>query len=252
MNYYIDIHNHCLPLIDDGPKSLEESLRILRFAYDQGIREIIVTPHSIRNELLIEKEIIEQRLKEVQEAALMQDINIYLHTGCELFYSSGLLNNLLSGRANTLGGSKYILIEFFPDEELKRIIHAVYEVYSAGYYPIIAHVERYEALREIKAVIKLVSLGAYIQVNSASVLGDEGRDKKAYIKKLLHRKLVHYIATDAHNMKNRKPKMIDCIQYIEKKFGYDYAAELSYLNAKEIIEHKEPGNSLRITNSAID
>lgn len=235
MNYFIDIHNHCLPAIDDGSKSMQETLKMLNTAYEQGIREIIVTPHFRRIKSFQEQKVLEEVFVQVQEMILSQNINITLHLGYEVFYSSTLIEWLLSGISLTLTRSKYILIEFFPDEEAKRIHRSVYELLVAGYYPIIAHVERYQALKRIESIKELIELGAYLQVNAGTVVGENGREMKRYVNKLLSYQLVHFIATDAHDGVRRKPKMRQCMEYIERKYGSEYTKELSLINPKKIL-----------------
>lgn len=235
MNYLIDIHNHCLPAMDDGSKSMQETLEMLQIAYEQGIREIIVTPHFKRVKSMQEQKSMEEVFGSVQAMIRSEKINITLHMGYEVFYSSNLLEWLMRGNSLTLAKSKYILIEFYPDEEAKRIRQSVYELIAAGYSPILAHVERYQALKGMETVKELIELGAYLQVNVGTVLGENGREMKRYVQKLLKCQLVHFIATDAHDGVKRKPKMMQCMQYIERKYGREYAKELSYTNPKKIL-----------------
>lgn len=236
MNYYIDIHNHCLPNVDDGAKNKEESLEMLRCTYDQGIRDIIVTPHFKKIKRGRTKEEIQRKLREMQEALDNEKIDLKLHIGCELFYSSRSIEYLENNIIATLADSSYILIEFYPDEEFRKIREATYELLAAGYVPILAHVERYQYLSDLSKVVELIELGALIQVNVASILGKQGRKTTKYVNTLLKNRLVHFVATDAHDMDRRRPRLLECVHYLEKKYGIEYADELCTLNPQKILK----------------
>lgn len=238
MKHLIDIHNHCLPNVDDGADSIEETLEILRSEYEQGIRDVIATPHYKKPGRGRTKKEIRQVISSIQDALRKEHIDIHLHIGCELFYSSRCIEYLQKDIVATLADSKYVLVEFYPDEDYRKIREGIYELVAAGYRPILAHVERYDSLASIDKVIEVIELGASIQVNADAVLGKEGIRVAWYVHKLLKNHLVHFVATDAHDSKKRKPRLLECEKSLEKKYGIQYAEELCILNPKRILNQR--------------
>lgn len=111
MTGVIDVHAHILPGIDDGSRDWDESRRLLEESYRQGIRYIIATPHYSRRGLPSDIYDLSEKLKE-EARKIAPDFQIGL--GQETYYHEGLIENLKNGRALTLDGSQYVLVEFEP------------------------------------------------------------------------------------------------------------------------------------------
>ena len=160
----IDVHNHSMAGVDDGSPDMDTTFHMFQMAYENDIRAIILTPHYRSS---MPDEVTHNRYKAFRKALwaaekVSPDLKLYL--GAELFYDSEMLKKLQSGRAPTLNGTRYILVEFPVYAEYSYINHAVRELWGAGYYPILAHIERYEALRKKERVEELIDLGAYMVV----------------------------------------------------------------------------------------
>ena len=239
MEGYIDIHSHILPGIDDGARDFETSMEMLRTAYDNKIRKIILTPHHKIGRHNARPEKILELAREIGEAARAADMEITFYVGNELYYSSETVHALEERLACTMAGSSYVLVEFGPVDSLEHIRGGVYQIISAGYCPIIAHVERYESVcAKVEHVADLAAMGCYIQVNAGSVIGQCGMGTKQFLKKLLKRELVHFIATDCHDMGRRSPKLLECARYMERKFGKEYTHRLMCGNPACVIENR--------------
>ena len=236
MDGIIDIHSHILPGLDDGSRSLEQTLSMIGIAYSEGIRTIIATPHYQESKVSNPIARIEESIGIVNEAIAMSYPDMKLYMGSEIYYSQdigALLNDKL---IPTLAGSKYILVEFSPMSDYRYIKEGLHSLVLEGYIPILAHCERYiEATRDISRVEELISMGVYIQVNSMSIDGSTGRDYEKFTKKLLKRKLVHFIATDSHSDRTRAPSVGKTIAYINKKYGEAYTKQLLTDNPGRII-----------------
>lgn len=233
---FIDMHSHILPGLDDGSKCMEQSLEMLRIAQEEGITEIIATPHNMPGKGRPTREVLEERLGQLQEAAEEEGISIRIHLGTEYYYREEVSEIFDREEAVTMADSEYVLLEFNPLEERAYIFNAVRDTYSSGYTPIIAHVERYEQLmKKTEHVKTLKDMGALIQVNAASVIGENGRQSKRDVKKLLKAELVDFVSTDAHSDGHRAPKMSKCAAYLSKKYGPEYADRLLYKNAKKYL-----------------
>ena len=237
MDSYIDIHSHILPGIDDGAENFETSMEMLRAAWNDGIREIILTPHNKPSHRNAGPEKINRLMGNLQDKARKEGINIEFHTGNEIYYGSDMTEKLEEGRAFPLAGSAYVLVEFGMGEDIDHIRYGLYEALSHGYRPILAHVERYgRMLMKTNRVEDLVRMGCYIQVNAGSIMGTFGFSAKQFTKKLLAQGLVHFVATDAHDMGKRKPILSDCAGYVSRKYGEGYAERLFYGNPMSVIK----------------
>lgn len=231
-----DLHCHILPGIDDGAETIEETRKMLRMAKKEKIGTILATPHynCERNKEFPQKcqKVYEEVCQEIKE----MNLEIELLLGNEIFYNSEALDALRNGEALTLNHTRYVLIEFAPYVELLTIRKAVQELQTAGYFPILAHIERYECLKKEEEIQNLVDMGAYIQVNASSLTGRLGIKVQWYLKKLMRHGLVHIVATDAHGSKQRCPKMQKTVAYIKKKVGVDYCKTITEENPKKIIK----------------
>lgn len=233
---YIDIHSHIIPGVDDGSKSMEQSLRMLHKAQQEGIDTMILTPHNKAEHRNVSVEGIYRRIEELKQAAEREQLTIKLYPGNEIFYRDGVVELLEDGEVCTLAGSSYVLVEFRPVEEFSYIRRAIYELAGNGYIPVLAHVERYACMASsIDNVRYAIDRGALIQVNAGSIIGRSGFRVKQSVKKMLKEHLVHFVGTDAHDDIKRNTEIADTARYLCKKYGQDYADALLRDNAARII-----------------
>lgn len=233
---YTDVHCHILPKVDDGSQSMEETMEMLRIAADNGITSMIVTPHYKRGRVGIPREKIGVLLKEVQERAKGEGISIRLYPGTEIYYNSSLEEKLASGWLARMNDTDHILVEFSPVDSFPYIRNAVDDIFSLGYRPIIAHVERYECmLGDVENVRMVHEMGGLVQVNAGSVAGSCGFKAKHFIRKLLKEHLVDFVGTDAHNVSGRAPEMARCAEMLYKKCEKKYADAILFGNAERYL-----------------
>ena len=140
------------------------------------------------------------------------------------------------GKAATMAGSKYVLLEFNPMDEWDYIRHGADDMLSQGYFPIIAHVERYANVMKDDRAKELKQKGCYLQINAASVLGELGWGTKKNCKDMLKNNLVSFIASDAHEDKKRTPRLDKCVKYISKKYGEEMAEKIFATNPMKVIK----------------
>lgn len=236
MNPYIDIHSHILPGLDDGAEDFEMSLRMLQQAAAGHIGEMILTPHykPMRRNLPPEK--VKKVFLELEKKRAKAGIPIQLHLGSEIYYSSEVIQALEKGKALTMADTYYVLTEFSPREDHVYIRDAVYSLLSEGYCPILAHVERYADLMARKArVQELYDMGCCIQVNAASITGDNGWESRRDVKWLLKRGYVHFVATDSHDDRKRTPRLDEAAAYVAKRYGDAYCRKLFRENAAVLL-----------------
>ena len=159
--------------------------------------------------------------------------------GREIYYTSDIPDELEAGKHLTMGNSKYVLVEYQPTVDYNYLRTSISNIIQMGYIPLIAHIERYMCIvKEIDRAYELSNMGAFIQVNASSVIGESGKDIKKFIKKLMKDEMVDVIGTDAHSNGGRAPRIRECAEYICKKFGYDYAKRVLHDNAELILQGK--------------
>lgn len=240
----IDIHSHIVFDVDDGPRNKKETKALLQYAYDQGIRTIVSTSHRRKRMFETPEEKIAANFQEVQKIAKEVADDLQVVYGAEIYFTSDVLDKLEKNRIPTLGGTSYALIEFSMDTPWKEIHKALSDVLRLGITPVVAHIERYHALEnEEKKVQDLINMGCYIQINSSSVLkpklfGDKYKFMKKRAQYFLDRDLVHFVASDMHNLDARPPYMKEAYQVIQKKYGKQKANELFEENQRILLEDK--------------
>ena len=240
MKNFIDIHSHILPGVDDGSDSLEMSIRMLRRAADDGISGIILTPHNKPGHRHRHFSEMKSRVEGLRKMMSEGSINIDLYMGSELYYRNGLLEELANDLAGTMAGSRYVLVEFNPLEDYDYIRNGIYSLLTGGYYPILAHVERYQNVCAKKyGIDDLIEMGCYIQVNAGSLMRNAGAKTRRLVKNILKQRQAHFIATDAHDLGKRAPYLSDCAHFISKKYGEDYSEKLFCDNPLCVIGDEE-------------
>lgn len=239
LSNYIDIHNHILPGVDDGSKSMKETIQIIEKAVKQGITEMIATPHYHCGANNVEVSKLEELREQVQEEATKIDKEFRIHLGNELMYSDSLLEDVKLKKALTLANSRYVLIEFSTSISYETLYKGMRNFISSGFSPIIAHVERYECLRKkFNFIQELIELGCYIQMNSSSLVGGLFHKESHYLRKLVNGGMVHLIASDSHDMYYRVPLMNDIVKSLMKKTDYKIMEDIFIHNPRKILEHK--------------
>ncbi len=238
MDGYIDIHCHILPGVDDGAADDEIMCQMLRTAWKEGISEIIATPHFHKGHVEPSQDQLLRAWQQTVYRAQEIDKNFKIYLGNELYSSHCLAERLNAGKVFAMANSSYVLVEFSPVISYFEIQSSLQHLQMNGYRPIVAHAERYGCLlKNPYRVEELVDMGILIQVNTASVTGENGFQAKSFTKKLLKYELVHFFGTDAHNMKARKPLMKKCVSYIARKYGESCAQRLSRENALRMISN---------------
>ena len=186
-----------------------------------------------------ERTVIDETFEELNKHSRKLHPDLKLFIGNEIYYYPSVPEWIEEGRVHTLADSDYVLLEFSTTVEKRELLEAVQNLCSHGYYPVLAHVERYDCLiRDPSYVGDLIDNGAYIQVNSKTIAGEGGMKIRHFVKRLLKEEWIHFIGTDAHSMGGRKPEIADCADYIIRKCSEEYAAGILYANAVNIIKNR--------------
>ncbi len=229
---YIDVHSHILPGMDDGSRSMEQTLRMMKIAVSEGITTMIATPHNMPGKGCPPGNVVQRKVDELRRRGEKEGIFLEIAAGTEYYYREEVLDILEDGDVLTLGDSDCVLVEFEPMAERNYIRNALRNILGLGYRPVIAHVERYAKLMEDISVLgDMRKNGVLVQVNAMSVTGDNGRQAKKDVRGLLKRGMVDFVATDAHSDGRRAPLIEKCAEVLYKKCGTEYADRLLFGNA---------------------
>ncbi|MDY4898176.1 MAG: CpsB/CapC family capsule biosynthesis tyrosine phosphatase [Eubacteriales bacterium] len=236
MLHYTDIHCHMLSGTDDGARTDEEMFAMLDAAYASGTRSICLTPHFNPMRFGDNRERGERAYEKLCAYAHEKYPDMYLSLGNELFYHFGCTDRLNEKSCRTLGGSRYVLVEFDFGTSMYEMERALKDLLSSGYIPVFAHVERYGAVKPpFRELERLKDMGVLIQINSTSLCGGWGRGIQRKTVKLLRRFLPDILAGDAHDTVFRHPRLDECEQILTGMFGTEYTRALMCDNPAKII-----------------
>lgn len=236
----IDIHCHILPEVDDGSRSLNESIEMAMIAKEQGIKKIINTSHYHPDFSYKKGEELLKELNDFNNVLKENMIDIEVLIGNEIYYTQDLIKQIDELDFYTLNNSRYLLIEFPPTNFPKDLCNIVYELKERSYIPVFAHVERYIEVQENPDLIyEAIKAGAIIQVNSNSILGKSGKTIEQVCDTLIKRNMVHVVGSDAHRSKRRTPIFLDAYKHVSDKYSKDYADDIFIKNNNAIANDED-------------
>ncbi|MGE7761374.1 tyrosine-protein phosphatase [Peribacillus sp. NPDC097895] len=218
----IDIHSHILPEMDDGSGNIQESIEMARKAVEQGITDIIATPHYIKGKYENDKEKVEEETRKLNQVLDEMDIPLKVWPGQEIRISDVLIDDYDNNKIMGLNASRYILLELPLNHVPRYMERLIYDLQMKRMTPIIAHPERnLEIIKNPQLLKELIWKGAYSQITAGSITGKFGWRTKRFSKFLVHSGLTHFIASDSHNVGNRGFQIREANKIIEKSFGKD-------------------------------
>lgn len=222
----IDLHAHIVPMVDDGPSSLEESIEMLRIARQDGITTIVATPHIYEFD---DEDQVKAKISAVEDLRrhLEQD-TVKIVNGAEVMLREDIVEFVEKHPEVLLGqNTKYILVEM-PIYNLPLFAEeALFRLQLRQVTPIIAHVERYFwAWENPERLYRLVESGCLTQINASS-LADRGRSKsRAIALKMLRDGIVQLIASDAHSSSTRPPILSKAVDEVSRYIGKYLALQM--------------------------
>lgn len=216
----IDIHCHILPCCDDGSSSIKESILMINEEINQNVEKIIVTPHSYSYRSIYSNY---NMLKEYVN-------NIFL--GCEVFINDvkEIVKLLDYKIIPTMNNTKFVLVEFHPNDSFEYIYNSVEYIIKNHYYPVIAHIERYNNIL-FTNYKKLIDLGCYFQLNFYSFENERNNMIKEKALYCLENNFISFLGSDAHGINYRKPIINSGIEKIKKLTNTNYFNNIIYNNA---------------------
>ncbi len=224
----VDVHSHILPFVDDGSDSVEKSVNLVKNLVSDGVRRIILTPHYKIGIYEKGKEEILENFNSFKLEVKNRGIDAELYLGQEVFCDNKIYELLEQKKVLTINNTNYLLIEF-DYFSYADILDYCYNIMQMGYIPVIAHIERYRYL-DANTLIDLHHLGALIQVNASSVIGQHGKKFQKRVFAAIKSGLVDFVTTDVHF--SRESSLLSAYNVISKKFGNLLANDLFIENSK--------------------
>ena len=228
----IDIHTHIIPYVDDGSTNISTSVIMIKKAIEQGVTDIICTPHYMRGVYGRDKNVIVANFLKLKETVKELNLPINIYLGQEIKYNKDVKDKLLDDKLLYINDTRYILLEFSLSNkiDISDVIYS-YQLYNIN--PIVAHIERYDYIT-IDDIREIKLHNGLIQINATSIIGKEGFKKKRFVNKLIKEGLVDFIGSDIHE--DRQYRIKDAYKYVCKKHGTDKADKLFKLNALMLIK----------------
>lgn len=232
----IDIHSHPLWEVDDGAATFEDALAMCKMAAEDGTTHLVATPHC-NYTYPYNVEINRQKLAELQAAA---GESPQLLLGCDFHLSYDNLQQVAETPQDfTINRGSYLLVEFpdqFIPEQMDRVF---YDMQAQGLTPIITHPERNPVFgRQSGLLHHWVTTGCLAQVTAQSYTGRFGQFPQRLAEGWLAANLVHFFASDAHDVKYRRPMLSACYRKVAEAMGEETAARLLEKNPEAVINDR--------------
>ncbi|MBN2492769.1 MAG: hypothetical protein JXQ29_18115 [Planctomycetes bacterium] len=217
----IDLHAHVLPAVDDGPRELDGALALLERLAADGVTDVVATPHMLDGRFDVTPARLRTALAALRAAAQEAAIGVVLHPGAEVVAQAGLEAMVRDGTAVTLaGGGRYLLVETSFHAVPPELDRLVFALALEGVTAILAHPERIlEVQRRPDSLAPRVAAGLLLQVNASSLTGDGGEGPRDAAFALLDRGLVHLVASDAHDVHHRPPRLAAAQALLRARVG---------------------------------
>lgn len=218
----IDLHFHILPGIDDGAKTIEESIAIATKAAADGIKTIVATPHHKNGSYENPKSKIIQEVESLNARLAEEGIDIKILPGQETRIFGEIVEAFEADELQTVNNSPYLLIELPSNHVPSYTGQILFELQVKALKPIIVHPERNAAIIEHSDTLyHLVKKGSLTQVTASSILGDFGKKIQRFSFDLIEAGMAHLIASDAHNLTSRSCRLREAYDLVENEFGME-------------------------------
>ena len=235
----IDFHTHIIPNIDDGSRSIDETIKLIKEAEAAGFDELILTSHYIEN--YYETDVPERDIwvNAISDNLRSRGIETSIYLGNEIYITDNIMELLKNGKASTINNGCYVLFEMPFTEEPMNLYNVIYSMQENKLIPILAHPERYKFIqKEPEIVYELIEKGVLMQSNYGSILGEYGQKTQFIVRKFLENNMVHFLGSDVHRPNTIYPKIPDALKEIESIIGSEKLEKLTTINPKKVLDNK--------------
>src|SRR6202142_2513499 len=236
MSGYIDLHCHCIPGIDDGARSIEESTEILGALRSLGFTRVITTPH-MRPGMFDNTATMLSSAFEIFSAQLSNRPGLpTVDLSCEHFFDDVVFRAVMDGKSLPYPGGRSLLLEFYSNDFPLTIDHRLADIRRRGYLPVIAHPERYEPLWKSPDILeRLLDVGCVALLDTGALVGRYGKKSQRCARNLLERGLYRAACSDAHRIHDVQATG-QGIDWIAKEYGMEEVGELFVAGPEAILQ----------------
>ncbi|WP_457595328.1 tyrosine-protein phosphatase [Hydrogenimonas sp.] len=196
----VDIHSHLLPGVDDGSKTMYESVKMIKAYKAMGYKKLITTPHIMWHRYKNSSEIILEKLEYLKDALADHEVDIEVEAASEYFLDEHFAK-LLANKEILTFGDNYLLFEMSYTRAPKDLREIVFDIEMAGYRPVLAHPERYIFMHDdFKEYEELKELGVFFQLNLNSLAGQYSKRVQKIALELANRGMVDFLGSDVHKL----------------------------------------------------
>jgi protein-tyrosine phosphatase len=220
----VDIHSHILPGLDDGSPDLETSVGMARLAAEHGTTDIVASPHCDFQHSF-DPAVVEAGIEELNQACAGA---LRIHYGCDFHLHYENVQDAVAHPAKyAVNHKRYLLVELSDLLAIRGTEEALRQLVAARLFVIITHPERNGILRrQLGVLASWVEEGIFLQVTAQSLFGVFGRNAKSCAVELLRRGLVHFVASDGHDLRRRPPRLDQAFEWVSKELGEATATRL--------------------------
>ena len=239
---FIDLHAHILPGLDDGPETLEESIKMAQMALDQGICKVVATPHVTEGVFDNDKDVILEKTRELQEALKQEEIPLEVIPGAEIHISDNIIRLLEQDKLLTINnGGKYILLELPHYQPIPPYLDTlIFTLSLKGIRVIIPHPERTSSIQENPNILfPLINQGVLIQGTLSSFIGHFGEKAQRTAVLLLRNRMIHLLSTDMHSVGGRLKYFTRALKKTEELLGKEVVCPMVTSVPELIIKNGE-------------
>jgi len=240
---YVDLHSHVLPALDDGVRTLAESLELTSVLGQMGFQVVCATPHQKVGAFVPERDAIDRAYASVKAALGERGVPLQLYLGAENFWDELFLERAIASAQPTYTGGKAFLVEISPRMAPPRLEETLFQIRLSGLLPVLAHPERYQALWVEKnaPLDRCQALGrtCALVVDLAALDGAHGRMECTHARRLVEEGLAHAAASDAHALSDTRSAGAG-IAWIRKRCGEAQVTRLLDENPRRILNGELP------------
>lgn len=239
MNDLVDMHCHLLAEIDDGPRCWDDSLAMCRLASEQGVRHVAALAHQCER-WNVQADTIRSRVRELRQRVHEAGIELEVHPAAEVMVTPSLVSSWVAGKLISYGDHKrYVLIEM-PGGIFVDLRPALQQLGQMGVRTILAHPEQCpELLHESGRMEEWIRLGCLVQISSKSVTDPENKANERALRGWVRRGCVHFLGSDGHSPRKRKPLMADAYQRLREWSSDAVAKQICHDNGFRVL-HNQP------------
>lgn len=232
----VDIHCHALPGVDDGAASVPMALDMLRRANDEGVGDLVLTPHYRPEDGPERARQLQDHFDGFAAVAAESGIGVRVHLGAELGFRFGLAQLARSTPVARLAGGPYVLVDLPPGLLSPGLEQAFFEIRTAGYRPVLAHPERHRELaRDPGRIERLRAQDLLLQVDAGSLRGRFGSRAQAAAIGLVESGQADFVGSDGHDLEKRPLSLRSAYEQVVGLAGADEAQRLFAGNPRRVV-----------------